>query len=281
MHIGSRLGRKRRVVLTLTASLLFVAGRPLSAQRPAGATPAALQGITIEQKLDDQIPLDLHFRDEAGRDVALRQYFNDRPVILNFVYFRCAMLCPQVVQGLARSLARLKFRAGRQYTVLSVSFDPADTPHDAAEKKRAALTELGEPEAADGWHFLTGDQAAIRRLTEAAGFVYRWDPASRQYFHAAGIMLLTPQGKLSRYFYGIDFSSVDLRLGLVEASQDRIGSVVDTVLLFCCHYDALTGKYDWIVSRLLSLAGVLTILLLGTLLAVLARSEPGVARRRP
>lgn len=247
---------------------------PATATPAAGTMPAMLKGITIQQKLDTQIPLDLHFRDENGRDVALREYFTNRPVILNFVYFRCGMLCPQVVEGLARSLKQLTFHVGQQYTVLTVSFDPGDTPAVAAEKKAIALKGLGRADAAGGWHFLTGDEAAIRQLTDAVGFVYRWDPATQQFFHAAGIMVLTPEGKLSRYFYGIDFSSADLRLGLVEASNHHIGSVVDAVLLFCCRFDAASGKYDWMVGRLLSLAGALTILIIGTFLFILARSEP-------
>lgn len=240
----------------------------------ASAIPAPLKGITIQQKLNTQIPLDLHFRDETARDVTLREYFTDRPVILNLVYFRCGMLCPQVVEGLARSLKQLTFDAGKQYSVLTVSFDPGDTPAAAAGQKAIALKALGKASAADGWHFLTGDQSSIKALTDAVGFVYRWDPGSKQFFHAAGIMVLTPEGRLSRYFYGIDFDSADLRLGLVEASHNRIGSVVDAVLLFCCRFDASSGKYDWMVGRLLSLAGALTILIIGTFLFILARSEP-------
>ena len=276
--------------LALLALLLVSIAAPAAAQSVPGqsapgtagpasnAIPAKLQGITIQQKLNTRIPLDLRFRDETGRDVTLGQYFSTRPVILNLAYFRCAMLCPQVVEGLARSLKQLTFQTGKQYTVLTVSFDPTDTPAIAAEKKAIALKELGQPDAANGWHFLTGDQPAIRALTDAVGFVYRWDPATKQFFHAAGIMLLTPEGRLSRYFYGIQFESVDLRLGLVEASHDRIGSVVDAVLLFCCRYDASSGKYDWLAGRLLSLAGVLTLAIMATFLYVLTRSEPNQPR---
>jgi protein SCO1/2 len=273
---------KRLAILTL---LLVSTTAPLAAQAVPGqadgtsgpaanAIPAQLKGITIQQKLNTQIPLDLHFRDETGRDVTLRQYFSDRPVILNLVYFRCGMLCPQVVEGLARSLKQLTFAAGKEYAVLTVSFDPGDTPAVAAEKKAMALKQLGHADAANGWHFLTGDEASIKALTEAVGFEYRWDPPTQQFFHAAGIMVLTPEGRLSRYFYGIDFNSVDLRLGLVEASHNHIGSVVDAVLLFCCRFDAASGKYDWMVGRLLSLAGALTILIIGAFLVILARSEP-------
>lgn len=251
---------------------------PAGAGPAANAMPAMLKGITIQQKLNTQIPLELHFRDETGRDVTLRQYFTDRPVILNLVYFQCAMLCPQVVEGLARSLKQLTFEAGRQYTVLTVSFDPRDTPAVASEKKAIALKALGESGATDGWHVLTGDEPSIRQLTDAVGFVYRWDPASRQFFHAAGIMVLTPEGRLSRYFYGIGFDSADLRLGLVEASHNRIGSVVDAILLFCCRYDASTGRYDWLAGRLLSLAGLLTIAILATFVVILSRSEPNHPR---
>jgi protein SCO1/2 len=240
----------------------------------AGAMPALLKGITIQQKLNTPIPLDLPFRDEAGREVSLRQYFTDRPVILTFAYFQCAMLCPQVAQGLAESLKQLPFHVGQEYTVLTVSFDPRDTPATAAKKKTVALAQLGVAARADGWHFLTGDQASIQKLTDSVGFAYRWDSATQQFLHAAGIMVLTPEGKLSRYFYGIDFDSADLRLGLVEASHDRIGSVTDAVLLFCCRYDASTGKYAWLVGRLLSLAGLLTILMLATFIVMLARGEP-------
>ena len=275
---------KRLAILTL---LLVSVAAPAAAQAvpgqdasgtagpAAGAIPAQLKGITIQQKLNTQIPLDLHFRDEAGRDVRLRDYFTDRPVILNLVYFRCGMLCPQVVEGLARSLKQLTFEAGRQYTVLTVSFDPADTPSVAAGQKAKALKELGQPGAAGAWHFLTGEPSSISALTDAVGFVYRWDPKTQQFLHAAGIMLLTPEGKLSRYFYGIEFNSTDMRLGLVEASHHHIGSVVDAVLLFCCRFDASSGKYDWMVGRVLSLAGALTILIIGAFLFILARSEPG------
>lgn len=262
------------VGITAPARAQNMPGQDAPAGPTSGTMPSMLKGITIQQKLNTQIPLDLHFRDETGRDVTLRQYFTDRPVILNLVYFQCAMLCPQVVEGLARSLKQVTFQAGKQYTVLTVSFDPRDTPAIAAEKKAIALKELGGSGSADGWHFLTGDEPSIRRLTDAVGFVYRWDPASKQFFHAAGIMVLTPEGRLSRYFYGIGFSSADLRLGLVEASHDRIGSVVDAVLLFCCRYDAAAGKYDWLAGRLLSLAGLLTIVILGTFVVILARSEP-------
>ncbi|HEX5474447.1 MAG TPA: SCO family protein [Vicinamibacterales bacterium] len=272
--------------LICAAIAVGVAGASLEAQGIAGqggvapdataasARPAILQGITIEQKLNTRIPLGLHFRDESGKDVVLRQYFTDRPVILNLVYYNCAMLCPQVVEGLTRSLKKLTFEVGKQYDVLTVSFDPRDTPAASAVKRKMALAKLGQVHAAAGWHFLTGDQQSIRRLTDAVGFVYRWDPRTQQFYHAAGIMILTPDGRLSRYFYGIDFAPTDLRFGLVQASGDRIGTVVDAVLLFCCRYDATAGKYNWLVGRLLGIAGALTVLILGSLLFLMARGGP-------
>ncbi len=246
----------------------------------ANAKPAILDGITIEQKLDAQIPLGLPFVDETGKVVTLRDYFTDRPVILNLVYYRCGMLCPEVLQGLTRSLKNVRFDVGKEYDVLTVSFDPHDTPDVSAEKKQKVLADLGQPNAARGWHFLTGQELAIRALTDAVGFGYRWDPNTQQFVHAAGIVVLTPQGRVSKYFYGLDFKPVDVRFGLVQASANHIGTFVDTLLLFCCSYDASTGKYNWLVGRLLSIGGALTILALGSFLYLLSRGErnrPGTA----
>jgi protein SCO1/2 len=243
-----------------------------SAGAAAGAKPAILDGVTIEQKLGAQVPLDLHFVDETGRDVTLGQYFANRPIILNLVYYRCGMLCPEVLQGLTRSLENVTLGLGSDYDVLTVSFDPRDTPAASVEKKQMVLADLGRPEAASGWHFLTGTEPAIRALTQAVGFSYRWDEATQQFVHAAGIMVLTPEGRVSKYFYGIEFKPLDVRLGLVQASGDHIGTLVDTVLLFCCRYDATTGKYNWLVGRLLSIGGALTILGMGTLLYKLTRA---------
>jgi protein SCO1/2 len=244
-----------------------------SAGAAAGTKPAILDGITIEQKLGAQVPLDLHFTDETGRDVTLSEYVTNRPVILNLVYYRCGMLCPEVLQGLTRSLKNVTLGLGSDYDVLTVSFDPRDTPDASVEKKRMVLADLGRPDAARGWHFLTGAEPAIRALTQSVGFSYRWDERTQQFVHAAGIMVLTPQGRVSKYFYGIEFKPLDVRLGLVQASDNHIGSLVDTVLLFCCRYDATTGKYNWLVGRILSIGGALTILALGTLLYKLTRES--------
>ena len=208
------------------------------------ALPAALEGVGIDQKLDAQLPLNLTFRDEAGREVPLSSFFQPKkPVILALVYYRCPMLCTQILNGLESSLKAVSFNPGREFEIVSVSFDPKDTPEIAASKKQMYLRRYARPGTANGWHFLTGDEANIRALTVAAGFHYKYDAKTDQFAHASGIMLLTPDARLSRYFYGVEYSPRDVRLGLVEASQNKIGSAVDEILLFCYHYDAATGKY--------------------------------------
>lgn len=243
---------------------------------PATLSPQAakpdLSNVGIDQKLDSQVPLDLPFHDETGKTVALGDYFHGKPVILSFVYFKCPLLCPEVLRGLTTALPLVKFGLGKDYDVLTVSFDPSDGPRDALQEKPEQLRNLGNPTAAKSWHFLTGSEDSIHALTQAVGFRYKKDPASGQYFHATAIMILTPQGKVSKYFYGVDYNPTDLRLGLVQASNNKIGTVVDAVLLFCCQYNATTGKYDFFVGRLLAIAGVVTILVLGSFLAFLIRS---------
>ena len=233
--------------------------------------PPLLQGIGIDQKLNEQIPLDLHFHDESGKTVRLGDYFGKRPVILSLVYFDCPMLCTMAENGLLHSLQEVKFTVGRQFDVLTVSFDPHDTVELAAAKKAVYVGLYGRKGAEAGWHFLTGDEAAIQQLTRAVGFRYRYDPQAKQFVHATGIMLLTPQGRIARYFYGIYYPSRDLRLGLVEASANKIGSPVDEVLLFCCRYDPATGKYGVIISRIIQISGLMTILCIGGLLLALSR----------
>ena len=242
-------------------------------QMPNGGTPAPnklpaiLSNVGIDQKLNAQVPLDLPFQDESGQTVTLQKYFTDKPVILNLVYFNCTMMCPQVLQGLTTSLRQLKFDIGKDYQVVTVSFDPKDTPQAAAKEKQEHLEQLAKPGAEDGWHFLTGNEDSIRRLTQSVGFRYAWDPKTKQYAHASAIMILTPQGKTSKYFYGIQYSPTAMRFGLIEASHNQIGTPVDQILLFCCRYNATSGKYDLIVSRVLAIAGAITILILGGFLA--------------
>jgi protein SCO1/2 len=240
---------------------------------PANVRPPYLTNVGIEQHLDTQVPADLSFIDDTGRQVKLGDYFGKKPLILNLVYYNCPMLCGEVLAGLTGSMKMIKFDVGNEFEVVTVSFNPQETPQLAAEKKRDYLKRYGRPTAAAGWHFLTGPADSINALTKAVGFQYQYDPAKNQYAHATAIMVLTPQGRISRYFYGVDFPPKDLRMGLVEASQGKIGNAVDQVLLYCYHYDPATGKYGAIVSNMLKLGGALTILFIGGLILVLLRLE--------
>ncbi|HVN81644.1 MAG TPA: SCO family protein [Terriglobia bacterium] len=221
--------------------------------------------------MGEQIPLDLEFRNEDGQPVRLGTFLGKRPVVLSLVYFQCPMLCTQVLNGLASSLVVLSFDVGKQFDVVTVSFDPADTPELAAAKKENYLRRYRRPGAAQGWHFLTGDESSIKTLTQAVGFHYAFDSKSKQFAHPSGIMILTPQGRIARYFYGIEYAPRDLRLGLVEASEYRIGSPADQILLFCYHYDPSAGKYSVVVLRILKLAAALTLLVLTALFLILKR----------
>lgn len=244
---------------------------------PSTGLPTALRDVRIEQKLDQQLPLDLVFRDEAGQEVKLGQYFGKKPVVLAFVYYDCPMLCTQVLNGMVTSFRVLPFQIGNEFDVVTVSFDPRETSTLAASKKKVYVNYLPEKMragAGNGWHFLTGDSASIAQLTEAVGFHYRYDEATKQFAHASAIMLTTPQGKLSRYFYGIDYPARDLRLGLIESSANKIGSPVDQLLLYCYHYDPATGKYGAPVMKVMRIAGVMTIVgIVAMLLLLKARHE--------
>jgi protein SCO1/2 len=256
----------------LFLGFLAVSGTPAARAENSKILPPLLQGIGIDQRLNEQVPLDLQFRDEAGKTVRLGDYFGKKPVILSLVYFGCPMLCTMAENGLLHSLQEVKFSVGDQFDVLTVSFDPLDTAELAAAKKAVYVGLYGRKGADRGWHFLTGDEASIQQLTRAVGFRYKYDAQAKQYVHATGIMVLTPKGKIARYFYGIYYPSRDLRLGLVEASANKIGSPVDEVLLFCCRYDPATGKYGMIISRLLQMAGLITVLCIAGLILALSRS---------
>jgi protein SCO1/2 len=230
---------------------------------PSTGLPTALRDVRIEQKLDQQLPLDLVFRDEAGQQVKLGQYFGKKPVVFALVYYDCPMLCTQVLNGMVTSFRVLPFQIGNEYDVVTVSFDPRETSALAASKKKVYVNYLPErmrSGAEGGWHFLTGDPENIAQLTGAVGFHYRYDEATKQFAHASAIMLTTPQGRLSRYYYGIDYPARDLRLGLIESSANKIGSPVDQLLLYCYHYDPATGKYGAAVMKIMRIAGVLTML---------------------
>ncbi len=237
----------------------------------ASVVPPQLRGVGIDQRLNNQVPLDLKFRDETGHAVTLGSYFGKRPVVLSLVYYSCPMLCPMAEDGLLNALRLVSFNIGEQYEVVTVSINPDETPEMALGKKAVYVGLYGRPGAQQGWHFLVGDEPAIRALTESVGFRYNYMPEIKQYAHATGIVVLTPQGKVSRYFYGISYPSRDIRLALEEASNGKIGNVVDAVLLYCCQYDPTTGKYDVVISRLLKIAGAITAVSIGTLIFGLSR----------
>jgi protein SCO1/2 len=237
--------------------------------------PARLPGnVSIAQKLNTQIPLDLMFRDENGKVVRLKDYFgHGRPVLLNFVYYRCPMLCPMVLDGTTSALTNLKFNIGEQFDVLTVSIDPRDTPEAAAEMKEKYIRRYGRLESAPGWHFLTANETAIKRLTDAVGFQYAYDSRTDQFAHGAALLVLTPGGRTSRYFYGFEFKPRDLRMAIVEASAGKIGNVTDQFLLLCFHYDPVTGKYSRDAMLFARAGGVTTLLALGSFIFVMLRKE--------
>lgn len=241
---------------------------------PASARPPQLKHVGIQQRLGKQIPADLEFRNEAGKQVRLGQYLGNGPVILNFVYFHCPMLCGQVLQGLTGALRAIGYTVGRDFTVLTVSFDPQETPEMAAAKKKMVLATYGRPEAEKGWHFLTGSAASIAALTQAAGFQYQYNAQSNQFAHPTAIMVLTPEGKIAQYYYGIEYAPRDLRLGLVQASNGQIGTLTDEALLYCYRYDPQSGTYSAIISRVLRISGAVWLAMVSVFLVVMFRMEP-------
>jgi protein SCO1 len=267
-----------RIILLLTAYCLLP---NVFASAHDDGRPLALRNVALEQRLGAEAPLELEFRDETGKTVRLDDYFGARPVILTFAYHRCQDLCPLVLDGLLRTLRALWFSAGDQFDVLTVSFDPHDTAALAAAKKNDVIKRYARAGAERGWHFLTGDAASIERLTEAVGFRYNYEDDKDRYGHAAGIVLLTPDGRIARYFYGIEFSPRDLRLGLIEASGGRIGEAIDQLLLFCYHYDAATGKYGLLVTRLVRWTGGATVLVLAGYILMMLRGEASERSKLP
>lgn len=277
MKMRTKIARLMLAAGALTAALL---SSPATARaqladptQNIGVRPELLKDVGIDQKLNDQIPLDLTFRDEHGKPVQLRQFFGQKPVILSLVYFNCPMLCTQVLNGLTSSLKLQSLDAGKDFNVLTVSIDPTDKPLIAEARQEMYTGMYGRAGAAQGWRFLTGDDPQIKQLASAVGFRYAFDADSKQYAHASAIMVLTPEGKISRYLYGISYPSRDLRLALVEASEGKIGTPVDSILLFCYHYDPHTGKYGLLISRVIQAGGGLTVLLLAILIVSLVRKE--------
>jgi protein SCO1/2 len=268
----------RRVACALVFTALAA---PLFAQATPDGRPPILRKVAIEQHLDRPLPLDLRFRDEAGRAVRLGEYFGKRPVVLVLAYYDCPMLCTQVLNGLLAAMRVLSFDAGREYEVVTVSFDPRDDPSDARAKKEPYVAKYGRAGASAGWHFLTGEPAAIAGLAEAVGFRYAWDERQEQFAHASAIYVATPDGRLSRYFYGIEYAPRDLRLALVEASRGKIGTPVDQLLLYCYHYDPAAGRYGAVVMNMVRVAGVAFVLVLSAFLFLMWRRERRRLSQRP
>ena len=256
-----------------------------SVQPASQVAPSDLANVGIDQRLNQQVPLDLEFKDETGKTVKLGDFFHSgRPVILNLVYYTCPMLCGEELAGESSALSLLKFTPGNEYEIVSVSFNPDEGPNDAAKSKQIYIARMNEhlehKTDGSGWHFLTGQQPQIKQLADAVGFHYHRDPQSRQFIHATGIMIVTPAGNIAQYYYGVEFSPKDIRLGLIEASRGNIGNVVDQVLLYCYHYDPKTGRYGAMVTNIMRLAGAATMLILGGFLIVMFRRERPGSRTR-
>jgi len=274
---------RRRVTRLALATAMIIVGTAVateswekdlpSPQPPAGEVPRILRDVGFDQRLGETVPLDAVFRDETGRAVKLGDYFQARPVVLSLAYYDCPMLCTVTLNGLASALEVVSFDPGRDFEVVTVSFEPKETPALASAKKAVYLRRYKRPGAATAWHFLTGDAASIKRLTDAVGFKYAWDETSKQYAHASGVMVLTPEGRLARYLYGVEYAPKDLRLAIYEAAQGRILSPVDHFLLYCYHYDPALGRYGRTVMGLLRFGAVLTMAGLGALVITLRRRE--------
>ncbi len=273
IHKHSRI-RKAVLVASLlmtSAALAQITNAPDTRR----AKPPGLEHVGIDQLLGEQVPLDLQFRDETGKTVKLADYFKSgKPVIVNLVYYQCPMLCGEVLQGMSAAVKVLKFTPGKEYEVVTVSIDPREGPDLAVAKKQSVMERLGRPGAEKGWHFLVGDQPNIDALAKSIGWHYQYDPKINQFAHAAGIVLVTPEGKIAQYYYGVEYSARDLRLGIIEASQNKVGSLADQVLLYCYHYDPRTGKYGAVVTNIVRLGGLVTVFLLGGFLIVMYRHEP-------
>jgi protein SCO1/2 len=277
-------------MLCLVLCAMCLGGARASAQYPGGygnqprpGTPASekpdqLKEVTFQQRLNEMLPLDAIFKDERARTVKLGDYFGSKPVVLAFVYFTCPMLCSQVMNGISSSLKAVPFDVGKDFDVVLISFDPRDTPAVAAEKKRAHMEYWGSQETAGAWHFLTGDEANIKQVTSAAGFNYRWDDVSGQFAHVSGVLVATREGRLSRYFYGVEYSPKELRFALVESGDGRIGSAIDELLLYCYHYDPAAGQYGLVVMNLVRLGGAVTVaLMVGFILLMIRRYDSRLA----
>ena len=279
---------KSFILSIVAAAGIALMPSPLAAQsglperqpgEPAKSKPGILGKIGIDQRLNQHVPLDLPFVDENGKDVRLGDYFGKRPVLLAMVYYECPMLCTQVLNGVTGALKAINFDVGKEFDIVAVSINPREGPGLAAQKKQAYVQRYGRPHTAAGWHFLTGREENIQTLAAAVGFRYAYDEEIKQYAHGAGVELITPKGVIARYFYGIEYSPRDIRFGVVEASEERIGSPIDNVLLLCYHYDPTTGKYGAAAIGLVRIGAVLTMAAFGTFLFVTIRRERAANRQ--
>jgi protein SCO1/2 len=259
--------------LLLGASAAGAQAVPSDTGPAAQNMPSVLRNVGFEPQLNARLPLDLAFRDETGRGVQLRDYFTQKPVLLALVYYGCPMLCNQTEQGVVGALRMLSFNPGRDYEVVFVSFDPRESPDMAAQKKESAMTHFRRPKTASGWHFLTGTKESVDALTKGANFRYSFDEKSNLFAHASGIMLLTPDGRISRYFYGVEYPARDLRLGLVDASAGKIGTPIDRALLFCYQYDPASARYSASILKIIRVGGILTILVLAAGMLIFRRRD--------
>ncbi len=274
------------VAAFVAAAVIFIAA-PAAAQMTGTPTPGylsspgvssssmptALREIGFDQNIDQKLPLDATFRDESGQTVTLGSYYGKRPVLLAFIYYECPMLCTQVLNAMTATISTMSLTAGKDFELVLVGIDPRETPAQAAAKKTEYLRRYKREGAEAGWHFLTGDDPEIKRVANAAGFRYAWDEQTQQYAHPTGIIVTTNDGRLARYLFGIEYGPRDLNLSLVEASEGKVGSFADQLLLYCYHYDPMTGRYGLYVMRTLRVAGVATVLLIGTFIVVMVRRE--------
>jgi protein SCO1/2 len=248
---------------------IFICANAAAQDPPAGI----LAEIGVDQKLNSSIPMDLVFRDEAGEAVRLGSFFHEKPVVLTLVYYECPMLCSLTLNGLVKAMKPLTFDVGNEFEVVTISFDPKETPELAVAKKSVYTADYGRPGAISGWHFLTGSADSIRQLTDAVGYRYKWDDSTKQWAHVSAIMVVTPGGRVSQYLYGIEFSSRDLRLSLVQASQNKIGTLVDRIFLYCYHYNPDTGKYGLVIMNTVRVASLATVLALAAFIVLSRRRE--------
>ena len=246
----------------------------------ASATPEILKHVGIEQRIGVSLPLDLEFNDETGAPVSLGSYFGDKPVILTLVYYDCPMLCTEVLNGLNRSLAPLNYSIGEEFDVVAVSFDPRESPTLASQKKAVYTQRYGRPGTGEGWHFLTGEAPAIDALTESVGFNYVYDETEGQFVHGSAIMIISPKGTISHYFFGIEYPSEDIRLAIIESSEEKLGNVFDQIMLYCFNYDPEQGRYGVAIMNAMRLAGLVTLLAMGSFMVVMFKRDRRRRRER-